>query len=385
MKYALIALFFTTSLMAIQAQQAYLYKDSRVMGMGGTDIAIGAHSTSLFSNPASLARIKKRDGFVVDLLGLGIAATQNVQNFVDDVESASDDAQALEDVLQKYKGDNFHVGIDNYSSISQHSDMFAWSIGFLAASDTNLMAHSNGTSNGDFIETASRVYAGAMLGVAKPFYTGVGRIDIGLGVKYITQKSFEGTVGVFDYVNENDFIDRYEKKASGMGGDFGITYHILNNKSWHLAVASSVMNIGLDLDDNYGHQPMTVNVGFAATTKISFLNRLVFAVDYIDVLGANKYREYTTTDNGSSTEYIDYDAHDFMKNLRVGTRVTFVDNDSLFVDVAVGMYQSALSTGLDVEISAFKLSLSTYQEEVGISSETSNTDRRYMVQLGIGW
>ncbi len=385
MKSLLLALFFTTSLMAIQAQQAYLYKDSRVMGMGGSDVAIGTYSTSLFSNPASLARIKKRDGLVVDLLGVGLSATHNVQKFVDDIDSASDDAQALEDVLQKYKGDNFHLGIDNYSSISKHSDIFAWSIGLLAASDTNVMAHSNGTSSGDFIETASRVYAGVLIGVAKPYYTELGRIDIGLGFKYITQRSYEGTVGVSDYVDENDFIDRYEKKASGMGVDLGITYHILNNRSWHLALASSVMNIGLDLDDNYGHQPMTLNVGFAATTKTPFLNRLVFGVDFVDILGANKYREYKIADNGSTAEYTDYDAYDFMKSLRVGTRATFVDSDSFFMDISLGMYQSSYTAGIDMEISAFKLSLSTYQEDVGISSETSNTDRRYMARIGVGW
>ncbi len=382
---AIILLGFTTSLMAIQAEQAYLYKDSRVMGMGGVDIAVGSYSTSIFSNPASLARIRKSKGLVIDLASLGISATGDVMKFTDAVNDAGDSEEALAGVLKEYSGDNFHIGLDNYSSVSKHSDMFAWSIGILAASDVSVMAHSDGTTSGDFIETTSRVYAGVVAGVAKAFYTDLGRLDLGLGMKYISQNSYEGTVGVYDYASQDDFMEQYEKKASGFGFDAGLTYHIINNSSLHMAFGASLMNIGLDLDDNYGEQPMTLNFGLSASTRFSFIEKFTMALDYVDVLGSNKYRQYARTENGSSTEYVDYDAYDFMKNIRVGAKIRLADSDAFLSDVNLGVYQSAYTAGLDMRLAAFCLSLSTYQEDVGISENTSNTDRRYMASMGISW
>ncbi len=384
-KAPLLFLAFGASLMAIQAEQAYLYKDSRVMGMGGVDIAVGTYSTSIFSNPASLARIRKSKGLVVDLLGLGVSATGDVMNFTQDVNDAGDSQEELASVLKKYSGDNFQLGVDNYSSISKHSDIFAWSVGILAASDVSVMAHSNGTASGDFIETTSRVYAGVVAGAAKPFYTDFGRLDVGLGVKYISQTSYEGTVGVYDYTDQEDFLERYEKKASGFGLDVGLTYHLLNTRTLHVAFGATLMNIGLELDDNYGNQPMTLNFGLSASTKFSFVKKLTMAIDYVDALGANRYRRYDTTKNGSSTEYVDYDAFDFMKNVRLGAKVRLADSDSFLSDVNLGIYQRSYTAGVDVRVAAFALSLATYQEDVGISENTSNTDRRYMARFGVSW
>ena len=384
-KVAVALLGISTSLMAIQAEQAYLYKDSRVMGMGGVDIAVGTYSTSIFSNPASLARIHKNKGFVIDLVGLGISATTDIVEFSDAINDAGDSEQELADVLKEYSGDNFHIGLDNYSSISKHSDAFAWSIGILAVSDVSIMAHSNGTTSGDFIETTSRVYAGVVAGVAKPFYTGIGRLDFGLGIKYISQTSYEGTVGVYDYTSQDDFIEQYEKKASGFGFDAGLTYHIYNSSSLHMAFGASLMNIGLEMDDNYGHQPMTLNFGLSASTRFSFIKKLTMALDFVDALGANQYREYTTTQNGSSTVYKDSDSYDFMKNIRLGAKIRLADSDAFLSDINLGIYQSAYTAGLDMRLAAFCMSLSTYQEEVGMNEYTSNTDRRYMASMGISW
>ena len=81
----------TTSLMALGAEHAYLYKDARIMGMGGANVAVGGYSTSVFSNPAGLANIKKDHGFVVDLLGLGVSTSENTSDFISDIDEASED------------------------------------------------------------------------------------------------------------------------------------------------------------------------------------------------------------------------------------------------------------------------------------------------------
>jgi hypothetical protein len=178
-----------SSLMAMQAEQAYLYKDARVMGKGGVSVAGGEYSTTVFSNPAGLASLKKSEGFVAEFLNLSISATEGSIEFINDANQASNSIAELENLLDKYNGENFHLGINNYSSISKNSSYFTWSIGFLAATDVNVMAHSNGTPSGDYLESSSRTYSGVVLGGAKPLYTSYGRIDIGLSTKYISQTS----------------------------------------------------------------------------------------------------------------------------------------------------------------------------------------------------
>lgn len=379
----------TPLLMAMQAEQAYLYKDSRIMGKGGTSVANGQYATSVFSNPAGLASLRKSEGFIVDFLSLGVAITAKSAEFVNDVNDGSDSVEDLENILNKYNGENFHLGINNYSSISKNSQYFTWSIGILAASDVNVMAHSDGTPSGDYLESSSRVYGGVVFGVAKPFYTKYGRLDIGISTKYISQSSYEGTVGVAELVNSDEdyqeFIKRYEKKASGLGFDMGVNYHPFANSYWNLILGMSVMNIGLDLDDNYGHQPMSVNFGLSISPELSFVDKFVLALDYVDILGANKYRQYNKSSNGSSTSYVDYDAYDTMKNIRIGAGIGLIDTSFFSMDVDVGLYQSAYTAGLMMKIALLKLNLATYQEDVGINSSTSNPDRRYMLDLGIVW
>lgn len=376
-------------LYGMQAEQAYLYKDSRVMGKGGVSVALGKYSTSVFSNPAGLASLRKNDGYIIDLLNFNTTMTQNAYSFVNDVNEASESTEELLDLLDKYNGDNFHIGVNNYSSISKNTKYFTWSIGILAASDANVMAHSNGTSSGDYIETSSRLYGGVVLGVAKPFYTSYGRVDIGISSKYISQISYEGLVGVYDLVNSDkeyeDYIKEYEKKSSGIGVDVGLSYHPFANSYWNLILGMSVMNLGLELDNNYGHQPMSVNFGVAISPEVSFVKKLSFAIDYVDAFGANKYREYIKSANGNSITYIDYDAYDAKKNIRLGLGLGLIDSKNFSLDIDTGLYQSAYTAGILLEFLALRVNLATYQENVGINDATANPDRRYMFDLGLSW
>jgi len=383
----------STSLMAMYAEQAYLYKDPRIMGMGGANIAVGSYSTSVFSNPAGLANIKKDDGFVVDLFNIGVSASGEIQNFMNDLQDANDEEddgkrlEATADVLSKYSGEHFHIGVDNYTSISKNSDMFAWSIGLLTATDINLMAHSNGSTNGELLETTSRAYGGVVVGIAKPYDTEIGRLDVGMSFKYITEKSYEGTLGISELVSgdiSDKFKDRYERTSSGIGVDIGATYKPYKDNFWHPAIAFSLLNLGsIDLDNNYGGQPMTLNIGASISPEVSYISKLVFAVDYVDLLGANQLRVYNYDEN-DNVEYTDYDSTSFMKNLRFGTSLGLIDSTYFSTTLNGGFYDGAYTAGLDMQLTIIKLNIATYQEEVG-DNTTSITDRRYIAQIGIGW
>ena len=386
----------TTSLMAMYAEQAYLYKDPRIMGMGGANVAVGSYSTSVFTNPAGLTNIKKEHGFVVDLFNLGLTGSAEFEDFVTDLQDTDDEeddgkkTEAMADVLTKYSGEHFHIGVDNYISISKNSDMFAWSIGLLSAVDVNIMAHGNGSTNGELLETTTRAYSGAIIGIAKPYDTKIGRLDVGMGFKYISQQSYEGTLGISELVTDDDediqdkFQERYEKKSSGFGVDIGATYKPYNDGFWHPAVAFSILNIGsLGMDENYGRQPMTLNIGASISPDVSYISKFVLAVDYVDVLGANELRIYNYDENDNVVSS-DYASSSFMKNLRLGTSIGLLDTTFLSTTLNAGLYQGAYTAGVNIELMIIKLNIATYEEEVG-DETTSIKDRRYIAQIGIGW
>lgn len=374
----------TSSLMALNSEHAYLYKDPRIMGMGGANVAVGSYSTSLFSNPAGLSSIKKGDGFVVDLLGVGISASSEIMSLVDDLDKAKTDQETV-DVLNKYNGEHFHIGVDNYTSISKNSELFAWSVGFLTAADVNLMTHANGSSNGGVLATSSRVYGGLVFGASKPYETDYGVVDIGMGLKYISQKSYEGSLGVSELTNSDDIAqtlqDKYEKTASGFGLDLGVNYHPFAESSWHPTFGLSILNIGsMSMDENYGKQPMSVNVGAALSPEVDFIDKLVLAMDYVDVLTANTTRIYNFTDGS----YSDYSESDMIKRLRFGASLGLVDNTYFSSQFNIGLYQGAYTAGVDMRLTVLKLTVATYEEQVGVGS-VNIPDRRYLAQIGIGW
>ena len=381
----------TTSLMAMYGEHAYLYKDPRIMGMGGANVAVGGYSTAVFSNPAGLANIKKEHGIVVDILGLGVNGSGEMANFANDMTDASDsedDAEMIK-VVQDYAGQNFHMGFDNYSSISKNSDAFAWSIGLLAAADINLVTHANGSVHGGFVETSSRAYGGVVVGVAKPYATEIGRVDIGFGIKYISQISAEGALSISELTSGDDVAtqmeDKYRKDSSGVGFDMGAIYRPFEDSVWHPSIGLSILNIGsLDMDYAYGGQPMTVNIGAAIQPDVKYIDKLVLAVDYVDLLNANEVRMYKFNGTNNEVLYEDLSESDYMKRLRIGTSIGLVDTRFFSTTLNLGLYQGAYTAGLDLDLLILKLNVATYEEQLG-SGSVDMPDRRYMVKLGIGW
>ena len=377
----------TTSLMALGGEFAYLYKDPRIMGMGGVNVAVGGYSTSLFSNPAGLASIKKSDGFVVDVLSIGVDATSKIKDFAQDVNDADDNHKA--EAVAKYNGQHFHVGVNNYSAVSKNSEQFAWSVGLLTAVDINLAPHSNGSSSGGILTTSSRGYGGIVLGAAKEYSTEFGRVDVGVGAKFIMQKSYEGSLLVSDLTGNQDIgttlQNKFEKDSSGFGLDLGVNYHPFENSIFHPTFGASMLNIGsMGMDDQYGQQPLTVNLGAAIHPEVSFLSSLVVGVDYVDLFNANQVRTYSYNSNNEAIAYTDNTDSDFMKRLRLGVGAGLIDTTYFTANLNLGMYQSSYTAGLDMALTVVKLNFATYEEEVGTGS-VSIPDRRYMAQIGIGW
>lgn len=381
-----------TSLMAMYAEQAYLYKDSRILGAGGANTAIGGYSTSIFYNPAGLRSIKKEHGFVVDLLGLQASGSKKVQDFVNDMQDAldQDSESALVDVFKKYDGEHFHIDLTNYSALSKNSDFMAWSVGLLVGADANYMTHMDATVNAlSALETTSRGYGGVFVGFAKDFDTSIGKIDLGVSGKYVKQKSYEGLISSQELATTDDLVDylqtNYEKDGSGYGIDIGAIYHVPALESLRPTIGVSVLNIGdMKMDEHYGRQPMTVNVGFGLSPEVPIFDRLTIGVDFVDVLSENKVRVYDYNPEGEAFSYVETKNDGFMKKMRAGATLGVYDSSWLTLDVSGGWYQESYTAGVNMELTVVKLSFATYEEDLGYGA-ADYKDRRYALQLGIGW
>ncbi len=378
-------------LQADMSQQEFLYKDPRMMGMGSAATAVGGYSTAVFYNPAGLINIKKSHGVEVELLGIAVTGSKDIKSFADDVNNADTDPEIIE-AVKKYSGEAFNVTASDYTSFSYHTQNdLAYSIGVLASVDANFIPHDNSGING-LLETHSRAYGGVLLGAAQKF-DGIlgGKLTVGLGLKFITQKSYEAGLDAGEVTEHKDDLgtylqDKYEVSNSGFGADIGVIYEPGILTALHPAIGLSLMNIGtLNFDDVYGAQPMTLNGGISISPEVPLLDSLTVSVDYVDMLNAqqarvrnyNPYRSFDQYDNAD----IDFDV---MQHLRAGLKAGVFDNSWVTTTLMAGLYQGAYTAGVDFQFTLLKIQAATYQEQLGAKTGQLE-DRRYMVGLGIGW
>lgn len=395
------------------AQHAYLYKDARIMSMGGANVAVGGYSTSVFANPAGLASIKKDHGLEIELLGLSVGGSVGFQDFANDItdaldiEDEEDQFTAIANVIENSSGNHYQLDISNYSSVSHNGDWLAWSVGLLIAEDTALLPHAKGgfgTPTG-VMGLQSRAYAGLVTGFAKSFNdVGPGQLDIGIGAKYIQNESVQKDLTLAEVTDLADNSDRFIEdnlhESSAFGFDLGLNYKMFQETPYPTTFSMSILNMGgltfdsetnYVRDDNesnpnydgysvYGDQPTTLNFGVSVSPDVPWFEHLILAADYVDALNANTY--YVINSSGA-TEYAE---SDFMKRFRLGASFGVIDNSWFMLTLNAGLYQAAYTAGIDMQMTVVKLSAATYAEETGLTgSETSTSDRRYVVSLGIGW
>ena len=384
----------TTSLMALNADYASLYKDPRIMGMGGANVAVGGYASSVFHNPAGLLKISKDDGFVADLLNMNIEGSSNFKNFYDDYNDADTDSQKS-DLSVKYSGEHFHFGVSNYSALSRHEEQFVWSVGVFSGVDANFITHGNGSRAGGFLENSTRIYNGLVLAGGVPYETGYGQLSVGSSLKILTQKSYEGTLGITEVTKNkddtqaliDDLQEKYENSSTGVGFDIGVIFQptvITELNILNPSLGLSILNIGNIGFDEFGGQPLMVNVGASINPTIPNIKNFVFAIDYIDMFEGNNLRVYGATDENGDVTYTDFTDSSFMKRFRVGASATVVESKIFDLTFNTGLYQSEITGGVDMRLGALRLNFTTYAQEIG-TVNYSNVDRRYMFQMGINW
>lgn len=401
-KIILSTLISSTALLATYSNNAYIYKDPRIMSMGGANVAAGGYSSSIFSNPAGLRGIPRSHGLEVELLNAGVSASTSFAEFAADLGDATADndnngdgtnndsqVAAVGDVLNSYSGEHFHVDASNYTSISRNNINSAFTIGLLQSADFNFIPHGNGGTE-SLLEYYGRAYGGLILGFAKSFNALGGKLDVGIGTKYIYQQSFEGGVSISELIENDTFFTDHSNEAEYFGIDFGATYSFWQDGFLKPKLGVSILNLGLfnpgisgaeDIVDNYGKQVMTVNAGASISPSLPYLGTVVFAADYMDLTNTQEIRSYNFNNNEVTTSV---ENADLMKKLRLGASWRFIDNPLAMVTLNGGMYQGEYTAGLDAQLLFIKASLATYAEQISpIAGDF--VDRRVMANIGFGW
>ena len=362
----------------------YLYKDPRVLGMGGAYTAVGGTGTSIFYNPAGLSNLNPKSGFEVDLLGLNLSTNQNSLDFLSDFSDAldtgdldhdgdSDDdkLEAVNNVLKQYRGKNLHLNIANYSSVSKKINKIGLSIGFLVGTKFDGKTHQGFSSEG-VLELNYNTTAGLFFGAS--YDTLDGDLSLGLGLKYVYRNSLYHNFTSRELVEHQDNLDEYitdelAKSDSAISGDIGLIYRVGNKipklKKLNMSLGFSLLNIG-DLDfKEAGKIPMTANIGMSINPKVPYLNNFIFSADYIDI-----------------TEQ--YDDSSKLKRLRFGGEASVYENKWVKLALRAGLYEGYISAGADLRLGVLQLTFTTYGEEVG-AAQGQDEDRRYILSMFLTW
>ena len=357
----------------------YIYKSTRAMGMGGAYTAVGGRVDSLFYNPAGLINIPRDKGWEVNLINLSLEYGNDTPKFIRDMQRAfelpsgtsssgnNEQLQAVDDVLAKYRGQNIHLRVADFSSIGHSYDRWAFGVGGIGSVSLDAVAHQGFGSDG-LLEVNGDAY-----------YGGIGGVSIGVTNNLfagISVKSLHRDTLIHDFTsreivdNENDLKDYIEKKlqksGEAAGFDFGVLWKIAPASVLKPSFGASVLNIGGLNFGPAGSLPQSVNVGFAINPSLSWSRNLTVAADYIDVL-----------DNFKQDK-------DIAKRFRYGAELQLFDILPAEIAVRAGMYNNSPTVGFDLRLLIFTLSYAMYTEELGAYAGQEK-DQRQLITLDIGW
>ncbi len=369
---------------AINYEYPYIYKDPRVMGMGGAYVAVGGTSASLFYNPAGIGRIKKEVGFEVDLIGITAAVSEDGYDFLQDFQDAldtgdldgdGDDAddqlRAVNEVLKKYRGKTLHYSIDSFPSVARRFGNFGIALGGIAVLKADAIPRQGFGSEGVLSVDASLTYGGVG-GLSYNFLNE--SLSVGVGIKVLTRERVLKDFTARELIENQDNLENYieeqvKKEGSAVGFDIGFIYELpVKVMGLKPSFGASYMNIG-DLDfGEAGRIPETINAGLAlkGERNSSFFNKLTLAFDVVDIT-----KNYEQDD-------------DWGKRLRAGLELGVWSGKWSDLFLRVGSYQGYWTAGVELRFILIRIVATSYAEEVGAYSG-QDENRRYMLSAYITW
>ena len=352
-----------------------LYKDPKVMGMGGANVALGGSFSSLFYNTAGLSNIPKEYGYEIGLLGVNLAGSDDIKDLQKDLKDAGSDEEKILKVVQKYQGKNNHISLSvPFLSIAKKFNEYAFGVSGIGGLITNTKTHSGFGTDG-ILETNGLIYYGAAAGLAKDIeYIEfkdfiLNKLSVGVGGKFIKTISWNKEFTLPDLIDNKDDFGKYlqndlSKKASSFVLDLGLLYQLHEN----IQGGISVQNIGTIGSANGIKIPTTASVGLG---YIKRYNRVLFSevragADYFDVFYANA------------------DDKDFVKRTRLGVGANIIEGWLGEFGLQTGLYQGSLTFGVNARLFAVNLAYATYQEQIGVY-QNQEKDRRHIASFSLAF
>ncbi|GGX44058.1 hypothetical protein [Saccharospirillum salsuginis] len=362
---------FGASTPAAVSEYPYIYRSPRSMGLGGVDLAIGGHPTSVFSNPAGLARLP--DGWQFVPWAPSAGTTTRTYDFLRDLDTAlsisDEDAQrqALFDVMDDYRGRNIHAQWSALSSVhwrGRYRDIpMAFTLTRLNSERFDAKPHQGFGTDGVLTVHARRL-EGIVFGTAVE----TGDWHWGLAAKSIHRDRIADSYTPRELVeiarDNPDFEDLYSHgnaKSIDLGLQFSLDLPYL--RQGRLGLVTQNLG-GLDFGDA-GWIPQTTSLGIAFHPPAPGPTSLTIGADYIDLF-----------------HDIDID-DDPIKRTRVGVRWQLFEHRRSALAYSMGLYQGAPTLGLIWRWRAVELAATTYAEEQGIYAG-QDRERRYLLGFAIG-
>jgi hypothetical protein len=362
----------TTGLQALSYEYPTLYKDARIMGMGGVNVGVGGESTAVFYNPAGLSAMKEEEGFEIDLINFNASFSENTLNLVDDLSLAETNDEIIS-VTDSYLGKNNHLGFIDYSSVAYRGENIAWSVGVLGGVTLDITTHALGSPEG-LIDIKTLAIVPGIVGAFSYDMSDV--LSVGVGLKTLQGYSglVKATISDIDALT-NDAAAYADDKVTDFSTtalDIGVMYKLDNffpaANYWNPTLGVSVMDLGGTDLGIYGTIPTTVNFGFSVRPEFPILSDWVLAVDYIDAF------------SGMGE---DYDS-DMGKRFRMGMKTSLFNNSLITLTGSLGMYNASATYGIEARLAVLSIVYASYAEEIG-GYAGQDADRRHALSLSIGW
>lgn len=334
--------------MVINREVPYIVRSTEAMGMGGAFYGKSDNKFAAFYNPAGLTRVK---GWSVDIIPITLGVNTN---FIDNINnilplisgSGGNGSNEVVDVLV-----NSLMG--KFSNITPFTFFPAYTsnkftVGIFSSSDINLIAYD------PVIPTVSlrvKTDNGVSFATAGSFLND--SLSVGFSLKGLVRGNIYLNYNVFELISiangDKDLItditdNLFENLGFGFLTSVGAMYNLPFLEVINPRVALSLNDFGFTFfSENIENIAPTVNASIAISPRYYSIIDTDILVDFTDIFMTAGY------DNS------------FLKRLRIGGEIKFIDTIAL----RVGVYQGYPTFGAGLYFKYFKINYAFYTEELG--------------------
>lgn len=361
----------------------HLYQSPRALGMGDAFVAVANDYSSLFYNPAGLAR--REDGELN--LSLDVAASASLQTFQKDVQDAqksgqndSEKEQALLEVLNKYSGKTFSLRTAPVSAVLVRPN---WGIGFIPADvSLELSMHKQ---VGPAINATAYADSTLAYGYGKdlPWFDHA-RLSMGFTGKLVNRAYASKAVSAIELAADSSFVKKEDlREGYTVDADIGmlLTPELPNEGIWSVVRLARptfgmvVRNVG--------------ETGFGQSFKLINKEK-----------GDPPEKLYRVVDVGTKWEYpsawifggrgtldlrdIGHPNFNWRKGLHAGIELDWTVASWWKGQYRFGVSQGFFTAGVSALLGIFNLDAVTYADDVGTFNH-SEPSRVYMVRLNLNF